>query len=352
MPLAVAVARIRFDANEIVAGQLGFDAFEVRRLCGRYREQRPARRAGKQLEALAACLAITDRIDRRAALRHVEHLVVQPQRVQTCSRFRGQPPELDNHRLVAQHEAFGDEDQRFRGVDHPQPDQQIAQSLDGPVGFAAGVARQRQRLGHHLRSAQLDLRHRRAHQRWDAFAALHRIERPAIAVLDSQRFGQGDAVRRNSGASGFLLPGHPADCLLDAGAIRGKRRRRRARPEARHGDAIGRHQSIDERVGGAGDAHRPAEPDVRLVDGDDDQPSRGRVFVRGEALRRRRGRRRSGRRGDQRYPFGADDAPRRAVDADREISRREGGNRMPAVVDHPDVQRGHVDRGLKSRLRR
>ena len=36
--------------------------------------------------------------------------------------------------------------------------------------------------------------------------------------------------------------------------------------DAGDGDAIGRRQPIDERVGGPGDRHRAAEADVRLVD--------------------------------------------------------------------------------------
>ena len=106
MRLAVAIARIRFDANQVVAGELGFDSFEERRLRGRDREQRPARCAGQQLEALAARLAIADRIDRGAALRYVEHLILEAERVQACARFGGEPPELDDHRLVVQHESF------------------------------------------------------------------------------------------------------------------------------------------------------------------------------------------------------------------------------------------------------
>ena len=157
MRLAVAVARIGLDAEQVVPGQLGLDPFEERRLSGCHGEQRPARRAGQQLESFAARPAVANRIDRQAAIGQVEHLVVQSERVHARPRFGGQTSQIDDHRLVAEHEPFRDQNQRLRRIDRAQADQQIAQSLNRPVGLAVRVARERQRFHQHFGSAQFEL---------------------------------------------------------------------------------------------------------------------------------------------------------------------------------------------------
>ena len=117
--------------------------------------------------------------------------------------------------------------------------------------------------------------------------------------------------------------------------------------EADDGDAIRRRQMVDERRCRLQEGLRAAEADVRFIDRQHDQPSAGCVLVRavpfryldGDPLRFRR----------ERHPLRADDAARVAVDADVEIGWREMQDRLPAIVDDADVDRGHIDRRLKLR---
>ena len=153
------------------------------------------------------------------------------------------------------------------------------------------------------------------------------------------------------GAPALALADHAADRPLHALAIGGERRRRRADAEPGHRHAVGGRQPIDERVRRFGNRHRAAEPDVRLIDADDDQAAAGRAVVRAVAFRRRRRGRGRFRRA-QRNPLGRDDAPRAAVDADDEVGGREVGDRLPVVVHDGDVDRGDFDRGLEARFRR
>ncbi len=95
-----------------------------------------------------------------------------------------------------------------------------------------------------------------------------------------------------NGEHRLLAPDHPADRLLDALPVGGERCRRRTGPDAGYRDAIGRGQAVDERHRRLIDRHRPADPDVRLVHGEHDQPPAGRVLIRAVAVRRRRRRRR------------------------------------------------------------
>ena len=68
-----------------------------------------------------------------------------------------------------------------------------------------------------------------------------------------------------------MLPDEALDRPLEPRAVGGERRRRRTRADADDRGPIGRLQVVDERVHGAADAERAAEPDVRLIDDEQDQ---------------------------------------------------------------------------------
>ena len=91
MRAGVLVLGIRFHAQQVVSGELGFDPLEEVRAGTGDGEQRPARGAGEQVQPFRACLAIAERIDRHACVRDIEHLVVELQGVDSRSRFGGHP---------------------------------------------------------------------------------------------------------------------------------------------------------------------------------------------------------------------------------------------------------------------
>ena len=129
--------------------------------------------------------------------------------------------------------------------------------------------------------------------------------------------------------------------------VRRERRGRRSRTDADGCHAIGRLQVIDEAVDGVADANRAAEPDVRLIDHDENQPSAGGIDVGGVTGRRRR---RVGLRwGDEGDPLGADDAARLAVDLDVEVHWTQSRDRLAFAVYDTDVNRGDFDAGAKDR---
>ena len=129
------IAGIRFDAEEVIAGELRLDAFEQRLSRARHGEQRPTRSARQRFEAFAARLPVGERIHRRTGVRDVEQLVIELQRINARARLRRHRAEIGDHRDVGQHEAFRNQDQRLGGVDTTQPGEQIAEILNGLFRF-------------------------------------------------------------------------------------------------------------------------------------------------------------------------------------------------------------------------
>lgn len=349
--LAVAIACVGLDPQQVVAGQLRFDALEQGLSRAGHREQRAARRARQHLEPFGPRLPIPERVQRHPAVRDVEDLVLQLERVEARPRLRRQGAEIQHHRFVGEHEAFRDEHHRLRRVDPAEADEQVAEAPDRLVGVAGRVLGQRARFDLDLPAAPFE----RPRRRTDALAlaVLHGGERGPIAVIDRLRFDERDVVARVHRPRRLLAAGHPRDRLLDARAVRGEKGCRRAGAEARHGHAVRGRQPIDERIRRLRDGLRAAEPDVRLVHGEHDEASARRALVRAVAVRRRRRVRRCRPLAHERHPFRGRHAAPVAVDADGEIIGREIGDRLAAVVDDGDVERGHIDRELEARrLRR
>ena len=153
------------------------------------------------------------------------------------------------------------------------------------------------------------------------------------------RFGNRDLVE--APRHGLALAGRQVHRLAQPLAIGREGHRGRARADADQRDAIGRLEAIDEAVDRPANAEEPAEPDIWLIDDQQDQPPAGTAFVRGVAFRRRR--RLGPFRRRQRDPVGADHPPRAAVETDAEVFRLQSQDRPPAVVDHRHVHRGEVD---------
>jgi hypothetical protein len=181
-----------------------------------------------------------------------------------------------------------------------------------------------------------------------ALASDHRLERTGIAAFDRDRLDQRDAVHAPEVRR--PLSDHPRNRLFDPAALGGEDRRRRAEADAGHRDTVRRQQPIDEPVGRLDDRHGPAEADVRLIDGEHDQPAGGRAFVGRESLGRRR--RCVHRLAAERDPFGRHDAAGVAVDLHGEVGRRQVRERLAAVVHDRHVERGDLHRRLEARLGR
>ena len=227
---------------------------------------------------------------------------IELQRVQAGARLGGQRAELDDQRLVDEDEPFGDEDQRLRRVDRAQAGEQIAQRLQRLIGVVVRVEGERARLDLDLLAAHLlgDPGEFPAVGTRGSGPARASCRSPrSIACASTSAMLWPTSIR----AAGLLLPDHPRERLLDALAVGGERRRRRADAEAGDGDAIRRRQPIDERVAPPRDRHRAAEADVRLIDRHHDQPAAGGALVRAVAVGRRRRRRPLSGAG-QRHPFG------------------------------------------------
>ncbi len=106
-------------------------------------------------------------------------------------------------------------------------------------------------------------------------------------------------------------------------------------------------QTVEEAVDCLFDHTSAAEPDVRLVDGQDDQPSVACLLVRAVSLGCERIRTR--RALHERCPVGGHHAARDAVDEHLEIRRQEIGNGTALVVHDGDVDRDDVDTGPEPR---
>ena len=344
MRLAILVAAVRFHAQQVIAGQLGQDPVEDRVARSGDVEEGAARRPGQRLEPLALRLAVAERVDRRARGRDVEQPGIEPQREQARARGRCHRAQLADPRHVVQDEPFADEDQRLGRIDRAKPGEERAELIDRVGGALIGVAGLVARF-------ELDLELAGGHLARTHPAALardHRLERAGLAAFDRDRLGQRDAVRRPELRR--LLADHPGDCLLDPRTLGREDRRRCAQADAGHRNAIRRQQPIDEPVGRPDDRHRAAEADVRLIDGNHDQPAGGRAFVGGEPLRRRR--RRDHRLAAERDPFGRHHAAGVAIDLHGEVGRRQIRQRLAPVVHDRHVERGDLDRRLEAGLGR
>ncbi len=332
--IAVAVARIRLDGKQVIPRQLCLQPLEKRRAGPGHVHHRAARGPDERFEPLGARFAVDDGVVRLPSVGHVEHLLVEAQRVHARARLRGQRPDLHREIHVVQHETFRNEDERLRRLQGLQAGQQIAQPAEGLVALAVRGPRELRRFGFDLGAAQFDdavgtARHHAA------FAILDGLQRGAIAAVDGLRFGHGDHVAHPHGR--LLLADHARQRDLHPLPIRGERGRRRTEAKTGHSDPIRRREAVDERAGGVGHGAAPAETDVRLIDGDHDEaPARG-VLVGAVPF---------GHEGcsavrldDERHPFGRDDTPVLPIDADTKIGGRQVLDRPPAVVDDGDVNR-------------
>ncbi len=113
-------------------------------------------------------------------------------------------------------------------------------------------------------------------------------------------------------------------------------------------DWIRRRKPIDKGVDRRPEAHDSVGTHVRLIDGNEEEPSAGRILVAGVAL----GGRLwcwTGLRPGERHPFGADDGTRLAVDGDAEIARLQIANRLTVARHDRDVDRRDFNAGSKYR---
>ena len=346
MGLAILVGCARFDAEQVVTRQLRLDSGE--RAVGRHGdvEQGSARRVGQRLHTDARFAAVVEPRDRGALLGDVrEHRLLEFERVDARARGGSERAQiLDVDQAVADNESFGHQDEGLRRVNRSDGIDERAERRDRHVAIRRALHSHRVRFVFDDRFAQLAARARRLAF---AFAVDDALEHTRFVVVDRERLGERHGVATRA-ARREPQAYHPRDRFLQAPAIGGKRRRRRAaRSEADHGDAVGRLQMIDEPVDGAPDGDSAAESDVRLIDDEHDQPAPRRMFV-GRIAGRKRRRIRSGRR-HERNPFGAHDAPRPAVDLDDEVLGPQIGHRAALSVHDTHVDRGELDARLEDR---
>ena len=180
---AVLVGDRRFDAEQVVAGQLGLDPGEGGvRVHGNV-EERAAGRARQRLDALRPFETVGKRRRRGAGLRHVEHLIVELQGIDARARLDRQLPDLDHRRLlIVHHEAFGDDHHRLRQIDGLQREQQRAEVADRLLAFGDAAVGHRLRRRFGARPAQLLFEGHRAVR-----ARARRTRAPAPAPGRSRR---------------------------------------------------------------------------------------------------------------------------------------------------------------------
>ena len=345
MDLAVAIARVRLQADQVIAGQLGLEALEHGGAGAVDRKQRAAGRVRQRLEADDADPAILDGRRRPPAAVRVEAGLVDVKNVQAGSRRCGQRAELIGEALrVVDHEAFGDEDKRLRRVDRSEICEQINQPGNRGVGLLQRFPRDLARVVFDAGAAHRVLVGARRHVR--AFPRDGAVEHPQLAANNRERFPQTQVVRCRR--AGLLVAGQTRDDLLGALEIAQERQLHRARAEADHSDAIGGQQLVDERLHGFHHRRAAAKVDARLIDGNHDQPAAVRVFVGAVPLGNGCAAFPRPRVLDNRYPFRAEHAPLLAVDLDIEVTPAKTGDRLAGGVNHRHVHKGcHVDGRLK-----
>ena len=155
----------------------------------------------KRLDALRPFETIGKRRGRRAGLRHVEHLIVELQRVDAGARLDRQLADLDYRRLlIVHHEAFGDDHHRLRQIDGLQRGEQGAEVVDRLSLSATPLSAMVCAADFGARLAQLLFERDRAvaagapHSRTE-----HPLQGEAVALPDGHRLGDGDVeVERHS----------------------------------------------------------------------------------------------------------------------------------------------------------
>ena len=131
MPFAVAIARIRLDADQVVAGELRLETLEDRGAGAVDREQRATRGLGERFQAHDADPAVLDRRRRSPSAVRVEGGVVEVQDVKVGARSRGQQAELFGEGLrIVDDEPLGDQEDSLWRVNRPEFREHVDQAVD------------------------------------------------------------------------------------------------------------------------------------------------------------------------------------------------------------------------------
>jgi len=343
--LAVAVARIGFDAQQVVAREFGLDAAEDR-LSRRDDLEHVASSSRRQrLDALRTESAIRGRCSRPASVSEIEHIVVEMQNVQTGARGCRHPAKIRRNGVgILGGEPFGDEEDRLGRLEQPEATEERRQPLNSLPGLQLGLPAKLLPFVGDVGLAQVEGRPAAADRL--ALAADHGFKDTRHRVHDPEALGQRNAVfGRDTPAAAV----HQRDRVLGLLKVRQERRHRRALTEPHDGHTIGGRQLVDEPGHGPRDERGAAEPDVWLIDSHHDEAAAEGGVVRRETLGRGFGLAIVGTR-TKRHPFGADHASGLAADADGEVGRSKVGHRAPATVDHAHVDRDDLDAGAKVRL--
>ncbi len=337
--LAVLVERVRFDAEQVLTGKLRLDPLEGEIAAVDDVKQRSARRTGQHLDADRFLVSIVEACRRlgRPRLGNIEQLLVELHDVDAGACRRSEVVDLgEGGMLIVEHEALGDQDQRIRRVDAAERAKQVAEHVHRlfaveRTGGGDGVDFALDRHEAHLDALRLA---RRRGRRISALADLDATQHRRVAAPHGHRFGNRNRVKaprqRLALASRFL------DRLAKPLTVCRKGDGRRTRADANQRHAIGRLQAVDEAVDRLANADEPPEPDVGLIDHQQNEPAAAATFVRRVAFRRRRRLRSFGRR--QRDPVGADHTPLIPIQANREVLGLQSQDRAAALVDD-----GHVD---------
>ncbi len=288
--LAVPIARVGFDAEQVVPGHLGGHALEHARSGACDVEQGAARGRRQRLEtvpAFAPILRDERRVERTPRPRHVGRVALQPERVDAGAGGGREPADLGDAAgivaLVVREKSLRHQQQRLRRVDRPEIGEHVAQAPERQVRIEPRLAGHLLGLGLNFLPAQLDgaLRAR-------AIAHDDLAERDLVAPIDRERRGEAEVVRAAAELLLLLLTRQQRERALQLIVVGHERRRLGAGAEPDDRDAVSRGQPIDERFDGV--AHRPhlAERNVRLVDHEHDEPAARRLFVRHVAVGQRR----------------------------------------------------------------
>ena len=134
MRLAVAIARVRLDADQVITRKLRLETVEHGRAGAVDREHIAAGRVRERFEADDANPAILNGRRRPPSAVRVEAGFVDVEHVQAGARRGGEETEVSGEGLrIVDDETLGDQDKGFRRVDRPQAREQVDQAVNGGV---------------------------------------------------------------------------------------------------------------------------------------------------------------------------------------------------------------------------
>ena len=206
----VTIARIRLDAQPVIAGKLRLETFEHGRAAGRVR---------KRFETEHANPAILDRRRRPPPAVRVEGRLVDVEHVQVGSRRCGQQAQLIGEGLrVVDDEARGDQDESLRRIDRLEAREEVDQPGNRGIGLLERLPRNLTRVVFDAGTAHRIRVRARGHVR--AFPRDRAVQHSQLAPNNRQRLPQPDVVRRRRAGLFVVATIFASACIAGFESIR------------------------------------------------------------------------------------------------------------------------------------